>query len=361
MGLTPAVHDLSSRKRDRNDDDGTTSNKISLRNQLQYARNGHAVLRSILDPETLSLLRSELIHFSSLRSLDAWRQKVEVATNSLTVSKACSSIRECQTILRRINSSGDGDGSKNFLQQPFLQHFNTWREIRSVEKFVTSPLMARSAATLMDVEKVRLYQDSLFIKRAGDGPTPFHSDARMAPFDTSNMITFWIPFQKIPDSSMGGTGLIFVDKSHADFALPFWNQQPSSDVYDGLEQRYGGDRSVTNYMPLEFGDVTVHSGFTLHCANSNIGRQSEYFLGEEESTTRYALAVTYVDARAEIRDNLFNENHSNRFNSTRIDVGHNEDQWSFQDWIHDVKPRTYFEHDLVPIVWPCSAETSISV
>ena len=82
------------------------------------------------------------------------------------------------------------------------------------------------AQTLLVVPKVRLYQDSLFHKRAGGGSTPWYSDARMEPFDTSHIITLWIPLQSITRLEDAGTGLNFVDKSHLDFALPFWNWVP---------------------------------------------------------------------------------------------------------------------------------------
>ena len=45
----------------------------------------------------------------------------------------------------------------------------------------------------------------------------------MMPFDTSNVITFWIPLHSIPSIDDGGTGLLFINKSHSDFSLPYWN------------------------------------------------------------------------------------------------------------------------------------------
>ena len=103
---------------------------------------------------------------------------------------------------------------------PFLQFFNTWRAKDSnaptVRQLCLSPYLAQAASILMDSPTVKLYQDSLFHKRAGDGWTPWHSDSRMAPFDTSKMITFWIPLQKVPTPENGGTGLLFVNYSHSD-------------------------------------------------------------------------------------------------------------------------------------------------
>ena len=97
-----------------------------------------------------------------------------------------------------------------------------------------------------------------------------------------------------------------------------------------MDVRYGGDDGVEDYMPMQIGDFTAHAGWTLHGANGGI-----------DSGERYALAVTYVDKMAEVREDASNSA-----------VGHDEDRRSYKDWIKDVEPRSYFEHDLVPIVLP---------
>uniref|UniRef100_A0A7S3PZC3 Phytanoyl-CoA dioxygenase n=1 Tax=Chaetoceros debilis TaxID=122233 RepID=A0A7S3PZC3_9STRA len=266
------------------------------------------------------------------------------------IQKKYKTIDQCHQFLQQQNNQAN---SNENISIPFLQHFNTWRNLETVREFVTSPLMADMARTLLDVPSIKLYQDSLFHKRQNDGPTPWHSDARMAPFDTSHMITFWIPLQNIPSVEEGGSGLMFVDKSHGDFALPFWNRVPKGDVgngedydcktgkvkyeesreYERLDERYSygsGNDGVSSYMPMERGDCTVHAGWTLHSAN-----------GVKCETDRYALAVTYVDAQAEIREDA-------RMSSGSL--GHDEDRKSYEDWINEVRPRTYFEHSLVPII-----------
>lgn len=51
---------------------------ISLKTQLEYARNGHAALRSFLPNKLIQHLRSELLPHTANHALSAWRQKVEV-------------------------------------------------------------------------------------------------------------------------------------------------------------------------------------------------------------------------------------------------------------------------------------------
>ena len=224
---------------------------------------------------------------------------------------------------------------------PFLQYFNTWRELPSVLDVARD--LAATASVLMDCDSIRLYQDSLFWKRAGDGPTPWHTDGRMAPFDTSLLVTFWIPLCDIPHD---GSALVFCSKSHSDFALPYWNEysktsEDPDSPWNRLDERYGGDRAMVDYMPVSMGDVTAHSGWVLHCADPI----------PTDAEDRVALAVSFVDARAPIRRRI--RESDQRTAHTKDDAGDPEDAWSYRDWIKDVpvnKPN--FHHDLVPILYP---------
>ncbi len=72
-----------------------------------------------------------------------------------------------------------------------------------------------------------------------------------------------------------------------------------------MERRYGGGGNdednnedndndgagMTHHMPLEVGSVMVHNGWTLHCADAAAAGDN-----------RYALLITYVDGRVELRE-----------------------------------------------------------
>jgi ectoine hydroxylase-related dioxygenase (phytanoyl-CoA dioxygenase family) len=297
------------------------SSEISLESQLDYARNGHAVLRNCVDSSTLQKIRRQVLDIAADQELKAWRQKVQVASDSAELAASCRTVEDCQKHLESLGITAS---------LPFLQYFNTWRMLSEVKELAYA--LGEAASVLLDVPTVRLYQDSVFWKRSTDGQTPWHADARMAPFDTSHLLTFWIPLEDIPSD---GTALMFCSKSHSDLALPYWNPLLTGDnatatsEWDRLEHRY--PQRIVDYMPLAMGDVTVHSGWTLHCANGNDG-----------GSDRVALAISYVDAKAELRADALDD----------AGKGDNEDKWSYQDWAHSVKPRKPFKHDLVPIVWP---------
>ncbi|KAL7543712.1 hypothetical protein ACHAXR_013531 [Thalassiosira sp. AJA248-18] len=321
---------------------------ISLQTQLDYSREGHASIRNLIPGDIIKEIYHDLKQYSRD---EHYKQKGE-------------------------------DGL------PFLQYFNTWRDIPSIQRLTTSPLLCQAASTLLNLPisksstdgvKLRLYQDSVFIKRNRDGITPWHIDGRMMPFDTSLAITFWIPLHPIPSIENGGTALLFINKSHSDFSLPYWNGRGTEfgddsggrggyNAYDHLATRYGIDNVdddkitdnnkgvIDHHMPLNIGDVTVHNGWTMHCANGN--RNSGY------ASTRYALSITYVDSHAEVREDIpgVGKNMKRRMRgkkdgskSTTRALGDSEDSASYAEWIGDVLPRTRFRHELVPDVWPISS------
>jgi ectoine hydroxylase-related dioxygenase (phytanoyl-CoA dioxygenase family) len=369
-----------------------------LETQLQYARNGHAVLRQlIVDPTVtvtaakqsrpvawLTRLRATLQLYSQEHALSAWRQKVAVAAEldpllaRRLLTESCRTINDCRHHYKRLVRGISSSPESAAAPLPFLQYFNTWRTIPAVRQLAQA--LAEPAAILLDVPSVRLYQDSIFDKHGNHGPTPWHVDARMAPFDTSHMITFWIPLQPVVASG----GLIFVDKSHSDFALPYWNEHPSSssslDDLDSspwhhLEERYSrkiaGNRKsrpsrtsgMVDYMPLALGDVTVHSGWTLHCADGLQSSSSQKVVG----TSRLALAITFVDASAPIRPDAIaavqqqvngaTDNESATLKKPWSSKADREDIWSYQDWVAQVPARTVdWNHPLVPILWPPSKQ-----
>jgi ectoine hydroxylase-related dioxygenase (phytanoyl-CoA dioxygenase family) len=313
--------------------------KPGIKEQLDYARNGHAVLRGYIDQRTVYELHKELVSYSLHNELDAWQQKVEVVTGGRELPVLIgASVAECQRQLREFIPN---------MSVPFLQYFNTWRSVPKVFEVCRS--LSEAASILLHVPSVRLYQDALFWKRKGrDGATPWHVDARMAPFDTPHILTFWIPLHEVEDS-----GLIFCSRTHSDFALPYWHpysgndgRSPRSDSpWNSLEQRYRFN-SIVDYMPLRAGDATVHSGWTLHCADP-----------VESTSDRFALAISYVDARAPIRANLAVDLTKHKVSNN---YGDKEDAWSYKDWINDVPTASdKWDHELVPILWPPSKRTPI--
>ena len=119
-----------------------------------------------------------------------------------------------------------------------------------------------------------------------------------------------------------------------------------------MEGRY--DR-VSHRIPLEVGDVTVHIGWTLHCADAVANSDA----AEDDEGDRYAFSVTCVKARAEPREGVLppsetdgNNGHGRDANRESLSRGDDKDIWSFRSWAGEVEPQTRFRHPMVPTGWP---------
>ena len=139
---------------------------LGIQTQLQYARNGHAVIRNLIEPEVLIKLRQyDIRRIGQDKELEAWRQKVIVATsttsNSLNLNlNSLTTIQDCKRELAKVGIVPESI--------PFLQYFNNWRTNKTIQQLTHD--LGQYAAQLLDVPTIRLYQDAIFWKRKGDGP-----------------------------------------------------------------------------------------------------------------------------------------------------------------------------------------------
>ncbi|TFJ80135.1 hypothetical protein NSK_008692 [Nannochloropsis salina CCMP1776] len=221
---------------------------------LSWEREGHTLTRSLCTSEELKDYAKVVRAAFEREKLAAFRQKVRVLLGP-EAFQDCQTLEECEEVMEEYV---DPDAV------PFLQTFNGWRQFQDVRRLALAKRFARVAAELLNVPRVRLYQDSTFLKRVGDGPTLWHSDLNMAPFHTNEAVTMWLPLTPIPPEEEGGTGLLFASGSHRDFALSFWEDARGGGRRD-LEGRYALD----SYGRMEVGDATWHHGWCLHSSGPN--------------------------------------------------------------------------------------------
>lgn len=185
---------------------------------LSFERFGHCTTKGLLPADSVTRLAPPIENAFRAAELDAYRQKVRVLLGDAALA-------EVQTDRggkpgRELAALRDLLAAVPQHSVPFLQAFNLWRRCDEVASLACSPQLAGTAAALLGCTRVRLYQDSLFVKRAGDGPTHWHSDLAMAPLDTNAFLTVWLPLQPIPSDAKGGSGLVFARGSHRDVSMP---------------------------------------------------------------------------------------------------------------------------------------------
>ncbi|CAM9562288.1 unnamed protein product, partial [Ascophyllum nodosum] len=242
---------------------------VPIQDVLAFERDGHTVTRGVFSERQLEALSPSILAGFEQHEMEALRQKVSVWFGDETAL----SLETAPQLRARLKHLAPDE-------VPFLQVFNMFRKNGAhqaiIEKLVLSPRLAQIAAQLLGCKRLRLYQDSTFCKRPGDGPTRWHSDLTMAPLDCNDFVTAWLPLAPVPSIREGGSPLVFASRSHRDFALNHW-QDPR--LRDDLSGRY----SKKHYAPLNAGDLTWHHGWTLHTSPGN--RLDE---------PRVALAISYM-------------------------------------------------------------------
>ena len=297
--------------------------KLSDASLLAFERQGHWTSRGILPASRVRGLQPVVAAAAHAQRLAAHKQKVRVLLGEEAVASA----------ERKAARAGD-DALLEILREtleglpggsiPFLQSFNLWRTSRELAALAACPELAGTASALLGgAPGVRLYQDSLFVKRPDDGPTHWHSDLAMAPLDTNRFVTVWLPLQPVPAEEDGGSGLVFASGSHRDVALHFWHGCDPAEAADASHRGY----AEASAGALQVGDATWHHGWTLHCASPNALR-----------APREALAFSFFADGA-----------------TRLErpqrAPHAEDSESYAAWLGDVKPGKPARHAMLPLVW----------
>jgi ectoine hydroxylase-related dioxygenase (phytanoyl-CoA dioxygenase family) len=169
---------------------------------------------------------------------------------------------------------------RSTYQKAFLQVTNLWQQSDIVRQLVQSPRLARIAAELLGVRRVRLYHDQALYKETGGGITPWHADQYYWPFSTDRCCTIWIPLQATP-VEMGPLG--FAVGSHR---FEFGRDLPISDESEARMQEAIEARGFeVSIAPYDLGDASFHLGWTFHRANPN-----------RTGVPRRAMTVIYLDA-----------------------------------------------------------------
>jgi len=261
-------------------------NLLCVEDILKFERRGHILTRDLFADNHILAIREEIAKEFDEKLLEAYQHRCEVELGS-EIGRGVQSPEEGEQLLR---SKG--------IDVPFLQLFNLWKSSESnenIKKLVLSPRLAQIAASLLGSKSVCIYQDSLFVKRPGDGDTQWHSDLNLAPLDTNKFVTVWIPLTEIKKNT---TGLRFASGSHRDFSLGHWWDKSQRSNWD-LSDRY----VVEDYGAIPLGSASWHHGWVLHTAsgvpliNKKIKRQNRAIPSTSSSKSwslgRAAFAISY--------------------------------------------------------------------
>lgn len=182
-----------------------------------------------------------------------------------------------------LDTAGDQMGSR------FGSLEMMWRDNEIIRALVFSKRLARMAAELLGVEKIRLYHDNALSKQPGCGRTPWHYDGHHFPIATRNVCTVWIPLQAIP-SNMGplgfAEGMNLVDMV-ADIAFNKFDTSYDARIIERFRER----NVRINNTSFDLGEISFHHNYNFHTAGGNL-----------TTTPRMVLATTYFGDGAKVID-----------------------------------------------------------
>eukprot|EP00882_Tetradesmus_deserticola_P014664 GHRQ01015602.1.p1 GENE.GHRQ01015602.1~~GHRQ01015602.1.p1 ORF type:complete len:266 (+),score=78.70 GHRQ01015602.1:189-986(+) len=192
------------------------------RTLLNFDRKGWVLTTGLLQQQQLQRVQACVEQVVQERKLDSLRHRVRVlCPGHKSQPGSITSAEQAQELIQQHGSS----------QLGFLQFFNLHRTQTIIAELVRSQQLAATAAQLLGVKKLRLYQDCVFLKEPGFAETNWHSDLRMAPLDCNAFVTAWVPLRPV-SGAQGDSGLLFAEGSHRDFALPFWHDLRDRDLAD---------------------------------------------------------------------------------------------------------------------------------
>jgi hypothetical protein len=155
-----------------NEKDFSQPKKLSPEQLLKYERGGWLSIRNLLSEPQFLQLREEVHRYIEDHRINALRQRVRVLCPKVPDPDALSE----KEVLAALEGKEVG----------FLQFFNLHRsalEGSMIHKIALGKRLGGIAAQILDADKVRVYQDCVFLKEPGFSETNWHSDLRMAPFD----------------------------------------------------------------------------------------------------------------------------------------------------------------------------------
>lgn len=123
--------------------------RIPAQQLLQYERNGYAVVKGLLQQQSITATKAAVQEAVEKDKLKSLRHRIRVLCPDVD-PQSVKDVAQAKKVLKRKGTDSVG----------FLQFFHLHRSSKAIWELVSSPQLAGAAAQLLGVKKVRLYQVS---------------------------------------------------------------------------------------------------------------------------------------------------------------------------------------------------------
>ena len=151
-------------------------------------------------------------------------------------------------------------------QENWIYINNLWSLDHIARRFILASRFGQIAAELLGVDAVRLFRDQTYFKKPGGTDTPWHQDGYFMPLDTEKIITMWLPLVEVTPEM---APMNFVTGSHCGAKYLGTSMPQPEKMSEFAELIIKNGYEITSYNRFAAGDVTFHSGWTLHSAPTN--------------------------------------------------------------------------------------------
>jgi ectoine hydroxylase-related dioxygenase (phytanoyl-CoA dioxygenase family) len=158
-----------------------------------------------------------------------------------------------------INEDGD------YFGKVFDQLLNLWQTNRAVRGLMLDERIGKMAATLSEVEGIRIWHDQALFKRPWANPTALHLDTPFWSFSDRQAISIWVA---LDDATLQNGCLYFIPGSHR---VTGFDKISIGRNMDGIFEVYPQFRKTAPVAaPMKAGSCSFHNGLTIHGAGANM-------------------------------------------------------------------------------------------
>jgi ectoine hydroxylase-related dioxygenase (phytanoyl-CoA dioxygenase family) len=203
-----------------------------------YQTNGFLVVENFLDPT----------------ELENWRKQVAESTQ-----QRLDAPKEARP---RDNITDDPD---DYYAQVFLQCIKLADTHAGMRKIMTDPRLGEAAATLAQIDGIRIWHDQALIKPPFGNPTGWHLDNPYWSFSSRDSISIWVA---LDDATLGNGCMWYSPGTHK--TARFDGAGIGANMAD-LFRKYPEWRSIEPVAcPCPAGSAVFHNGLTAHGAGANM-------------------------------------------------------------------------------------------
>lgn len=161
-----------------------------------------------------------------------------------------------------ITNQRDAD---SYYAQVFTQCLKLAETHPDMHALMHDPKLGETAATLADVDGIRIWHDQALFKPPFGNPTSWHLDNPYWSFDSKHAISLWVA---LDDATLGNGCLWYLPGTHqlAEYETPGIGHNMTD-----LFRRYPEWREIEPVaVPCPAGTAVFHNGLTAHGAGANM-------------------------------------------------------------------------------------------